>query len=96
MLAIMYYNYIAGSHSGLHITLGIFQKATFFLSECCHEVDLRLAHLQTGSLNSEPEFDMYLKTIKEVEKTRKELEYAEEERIHCSQYVTPTHQSGAM
>ena len=47
-----------------------------------------LAHLQTGSLNSGPEFDMYSKTIQEVEKMREELEYAEQERDTLQQVVT--------
>ena len=34
------------------------------------------------------EFDMYLKTIKEVEKTREELEYAKQERDALQQGVT--------
>eukprot|EP00731_Ephydatia_muelleri_P005301 Em0002g1477a len=51
-------------------------------------MELTLAHLQTGSLNSGSEFDMYSKTIQEVEKMREELEYAEQERDTLQQVVT--------
>ena len=73
---------------GLHIIQEIFQKLLSFYQSACHELNLKLAHLQTGSLNSGPEFDMYLKTIKEVEKTREELEYAKQERDALQQGVT--------
>ena len=71
---------------GHHITQGISLKLLFFFYQSAME--LTLAHLQTGSLNSGSEFDMYSKTIQEVEKMRGELEYAEQERDTLQQVVT--------